>query len=57
MANDELFEVRVFSGSPEFAPSRGAVYISTQLSREQADALVEREQAKGRYCRVEAMAK
>jgi hypothetical protein len=55
MANGELYEVHVFSNSPEFAPSRGAVSISRQLSREQADALVEREQAKGRYCRVEAM--
>jgi predicted Fe-Mo cluster-binding NifX family protein len=55
MANGELFEVHVFSNDPELAPSRGAVYISSQLTREQADVLVEREQAKGRYCRVEAM--
>lgn len=41
MANGELYEVHVFSNEPEFRPSRGAVYISSQLTREQADALVE----------------
>lgn len=55
MAKGELYEVHVFSSEPEFAPTRGAVYISSQLTREQADVLVEREHAKGRYCRVEAL--
>jgi hypothetical protein len=55
MASGELYEVHVFSNSPEFASSCGVVSISSQISREQADALVEREQAQGRYCRVEAM--
>ncbi|MET9510789.1 hypothetical protein ABZX62_20405 [Streptomyces flavidovirens] len=55
MANGQLYEVTIYSSEPEFAPRQGVVSINSQLTREQADALVEREHAKGRSCRVEAM--
>ncbi|WP_405459782.1 hypothetical protein OG786_21115 [Streptomyces sp. NBC_00101] len=53
---EDLYEVIVFGSEPEFAPRQGVVAIYAQLTKEQADRLVERERAQGRSCRTEAMA-
>ncbi|MEV1096451.1 hypothetical protein AB0I87_13400 [Streptomyces sp. NPDC049952] len=41
--NQQLFTVEAFSNAPEHKLSRGHVYIVTDLSEEQKDALVARE--------------
>ncbi|MFI0939171.1 hypothetical protein [Streptomyces sp. NPDC021020] len=45
MANGErLYTVKAFSNAPEHAPTGGAVYIVTDLTEAQKDALVAREE-------------
>jgi hypothetical protein len=44
MANGEqLYMATAFCSAPEFAPRQGVVYIVTDLTEEQKDALVARE--------------
>ncbi|MFI6606886.1 hypothetical protein [Streptomyces sp. NPDC050507] len=40
---DQLYTVEAFSNEPEHRPSRGCVYIVTDLTGEQKEALVARE--------------
>ncbi|MFF3558936.1 hypothetical protein ACFYXS_02690 [Streptomyces sp. NPDC002574] len=52
---EQLYEVTVFSNDFEFNRTNGVVSISSQLTQEAAVALVERENEKGRYCKMEPM--
>ncbi|MGW3739847.1 hypothetical protein ACWD62_04365 [Streptomyces sp. NPDC005146] len=56
MANDEQYQVTVFSPEPQFAPRGGVVYIQTQLTEEETQAVREREHGQGRSVRMEVMA-
>ncbi|MER6236507.1 hypothetical protein ABT185_10635 [Streptomyces clavifer] len=40
---DQFFTVEAFSNAPEHRPSRGCVYVVTDMTGEQKDALVARE--------------
>ncbi|MEV5289952.1 hypothetical protein AB0K64_01770 [Streptomyces sp. NPDC053741] len=53
---EQLYTVEAFSNAPEHKPSRGHVYISTDLPEEQKDALVAREAEKNpdRWLKVTA---
>ncbi|MFD9920624.1 hypothetical protein ACFWXR_14215 [[Kitasatospora] papulosa] len=54
--DQQLFTVEAFSNAPEHKPSRGCVYIVTDMTEEQRDALVAREAEKNpdRWLKVTA---
>ncbi|WP_216586837.1 hypothetical protein [Streptomyces brasiliscabiei] len=54
--SEQLFTVHAFSNKPEYAPSRGGVYIITDMTQTQVEALKAREAEEhpDRWLKVEA---